>query len=287
MIRKIKSIILDKVFKSVYRPGHYYSTIPDVNDILNRKENIFGNKSTEAIDLNLDKQLELLASFKEFENSIPYQTKENSQDLRYNYDNIFFVNGDANILYFMMRKFKPQRIIEVGSGFSSAIMMDTNDLFFDGKIKLDFIEPYPEERLLNLMKPTDNINIHKQIVQDTDIDLFKQLQRNDILFIDSSHVSKVGSDVNHLFFNILPILNPGVIIHVHDICFPFEYPIDWIVEGRHWNESYMLRTFLMYNNYFEILCFNNYLLSDQEQWLKNNLPVLLGNNGGSFWMIKK
>ena len=98
------------------------------------------------------------------------------------------------------------------------------------KIHLTFVEPFPEERLDSLVLPTDNYVIIKDIVQNISSDLFSGLQENDILFIDSSHISKTYSDVNYLIFNILPNLKKGVVIHFHDIFFPFEYPSEWIID---------------------------------------------------------
>ena len=89
--------------------------------------------------------------------------------------------------------------------------------------------------------------------------LFRELHAGDVLFVDSTHVAKVGSDVNHIFFEILPILQPGVVVHFHDIMYPFEYEPKWIYTGVAWNEAYMLRAFLMFNPTFKILLFNSFL----------------------------
>jgi hypothetical protein len=132
----------------------------------------------------------------------------------------------------MMRTFKPKEIIEIGSGHSSAIMLDTNEICFDNKINLTFIEPYPEERLMKILKDSDKIShtIINKKVQSIDLDTFLSLSENDILFVDSTHVSKVGSDVNFILFEVLPALKPGVLIHFHDIFYPFEMPKHWVLE---------------------------------------------------------
>ncbi|MBF0510802.1 MAG: class I SAM-dependent methyltransferase, partial [Candidatus Omnitrophica bacterium] len=121
---------------------------------------------------------------------------------------------------------------------------------------------------------------------DVDVSFFDELGENDILFVDSSHVSKTGSDVNHILFNILPKLNKGVLIHFHDIFYPFEYPKPWVLEGRCWNEDYLLRAFLSYNNSFEIVVFNTFLEHFHEDWFKENMPLCLKNKGGSIWLRK-
>ena len=121
-------------------------------------------------------------------------------------------------------------------------------MFFDNEIQCTFIEPHPK-LLKSLLKQGDleRIEIVPRPLQDVDLELFESLRANDILFIDSTHVAKIGSDVNRIFFEILPALATGVYVHFHDIFYPFEYPREWIYEGRAWNEAYMLRAFLMYN----------------------------------------
>src|SRR5207237_8125791 len=138
---------------------------------------------------------------------------------------------------------------------------DVNELFFDNAIQCTFIDPYPQ-LLRTLMKESDfaRTRIIGQRVQDVDVGIFRELEASDILFIDSSHVAKTGSDVNYILFKILPLLNEGVLIHFHDIFYPFEYPVDWVYEGRSWNEAYLLRAFMQYNEAFEIQFFNSFLI---------------------------
>jgi len=128
--------------------------------------------------------------------------------------------------------------------------------------------------------------LHQSRVQLVPPNFFLRLQHGDILFIDSSHVSKVGSDLNYLLFHILPILKSGVIIHFHDILYPFEYPKEWIYEGRFWNEAYLLKAFLMYNCDFEILLFNDYMVKEEKEFLRGIDDRLL-SGGGSIWLRKK
>jgi len=108
----------------------------------------------------------------------------------------------------------------------------------------------------------------------------------DILFVDSTHVSKLGSDVNWIFFEILPRLRSGVLVHIHDVFYPFEYPEPWSLEGRSWNEVYILRAFLEYNNQFKILLFPSYAQIFYEQWFRENMPLVLENRGGCMWLRK-
>jgi len=209
---------------------------------------------------------------------------EKQPNLRYYFQNDFFGKGSGIILYSMMRTLKPKRIIEIGSGFSSALMMDVNDLFFDNKLKITFIEPYPK-RLYSLISEKDKANyqVIPEIVQNVDLEMFKKLEPNDILFIDSSHVVKAGSDVQHIFFKILPELKSGVYIHFHDIFYPHEYPKQWVFDvGRSWNENYFLTAFLMYNNQFKIVLLANYLWHHHKNYLKD----IEADGGSSAWLKK-
>jgi hypothetical protein len=126
----------------------------------------------------------------------------------------------------------------------------------------------------------------KKRLQDIDLDIFNKLSDGDILLIDSTHVSKIFSDVNLLLFEILPSLSKGVYIHFHDIFFPFEYPKSWMIEGRAWNEAYILRAFLQYNNCFSIEFFTSYLDFLYRDVLIEKLPLMKRSIGGSIWIKK-
>ncbi|HTC00941.1 MAG TPA: class I SAM-dependent methyltransferase, partial [Ferruginibacter sp.] len=286
-IRSIKDSILKKIHKSVYQPGHYYSPIPSVNELRKDWDHIFNQdiKDIKDIDLNEKGQCDLIEKFTQYHNELPYTTKQ-SQGLRYYSNNGFFIKGDACVLYSIIREFRPKKIIEVGSGFSSAVCLDVNELFFQNTIDLTFIEPYPD-RLLSLLTETDKQKIHllEKRIQEVPIDVFKELNENDILFIDSSHISKIGSDLNYLFFKVFPHLKKGVIIHIHDICFPFEYPSSWIENGIFWNEAYLLRAFLMNNKAYKILFWNDFIHKFHTPLLKEKLPEFT-DIGGSIWLQK-
>ncbi len=267
--------------------GHYYSPFPSKQEILKREKQIFdirGKDIDDGIDLNEKEQLELLEKLKNYYPAIPFKDHKEGK-LRYYFKNQFYGYSDAIFLYCVIRHFQPKKTIEVGSGFSSAVMLDTNELFMKNKIQCHFIDPHPE-RLLTLLNEEDKKN-HKIIsdcVQDVDLELFKQVKENDILFIDSSHVSKTGGDVNHILFNILPNLNSGVLIHFHDVFYPFEYPKQWVLAGRAWNESYILRAFLQFNSRFKVVLFNNFLQRFHKDWFDENMPLCLKKNDDAIWL---
>jgi predicted O-methyltransferase YrrM len=269
-------------------PGHFSSPLPDIQLVDRRKATLFDKSITciPGIETNVDDQLGLLDEFSRYYAEMPFKN-EKSSALRYYFRNTYFCHGDAIILYSMLRRFRPRRIIEVGCGFSSAVILDTNDLFFSRRIALTFVEPHPE-RLFSFLSDED-IKQHEVLVdavQDVQLERFSDLEVNDILFIDSSHVAKVGSDVVHLLTNVLPRLNKGVIVHFHDVFWPFEYPEEWIRGGRAWNESYVLKAFLQFNAKFKILFFNSYLATHHRAAVEQKLPLFVKNTGGSLWLEK-
>ena len=270
-----------------YPPGHYYSPLPSRQEFQSISKRVYNSLETpEGVDLNEREQLKLYARLVKWYDEFPF-TDEPQKSLRYYFNNSLFCHSDAYWLYSMIREFRPRQIIEVGSGFSSAVMLDTNELFLDNSIKFTFIEPYPD-RLLSILRSSDQntCNIHKDIVQNISTEIFAELQAGDFLFIDSSHVVKIGSDVLHLIKNVLPALKPGVIIHFHDIFYPFEYPKNWLERGVAWNECYFLNAFLQYNTAFAIKLFGNYLGKEHQKMLHKHTPVCMKNIGGSLWLEK-
>jgi predicted O-methyltransferase YrrM len=269
--------------------GHFYSPIPSLEEVRKREEKIFFNipKEILGIDLNVKRQLQLLHAFKKYYDEMPFGI-DKKKGLRFFFKNPSYSLSDAIFLYCMIRYTKPKRIIEIGSGFSSCIILDTNELFFDNSIKCTFIDPYPQ-LLLSLIKDTDltRAEIIEQNLQDVEGDIFSELSDSDILFIDSTHVSKIDSDVNHIFFKILPRLNYGAYIHFHDIFYPFEYPKEWVYEGLAWNEAYLLRAFLQYNSEFKIQFFNTYLDGFYSDTFSDRMPTPLKYVGASIWLRKE
>lgn len=273
-------------------PGHYHSAIPSQEEIDQHYAQFSDN--IKGIDFDFTNQTNILESFLPFYKECPWDFKNdgNNSNFRYKNKGSYYRYSDAIFLYTMIRAFNPSNIIEVGSGFSSAIMLDTKDLFFkDKKIQLTFIEPNPETRLDKLISQADRktCKIHVKKVQDVSLETYKALEKNDILFIDSSHVSKAGSDLNYILFEVLPILKKGVIIHFHDVFFPFEYPKDWLDKKRfYWNECYLLRAFLMNNIEFKILFFNSAAHKFQQDYLTQNMPDVLIDHEhcGAIWIQK-
>jgi predicted O-methyltransferase YrrM len=269
-------------------PGHYYSPIPSLEEIKLTEKQIFDNipRDLPGINLNESAQLGLFHQLLQYYHELPFSDHK-KEGLRYFFENPAYSYSDAIFLYCMIRYSQPKKIIEVGSGYSSCLTLDVNELYFHGKISCTFIEPYPD-LLLSLIKDSDKekIEIIPSKLQDVELEKFSELAAGDILFIDSTHVSKFNSDINYILFKLLPYINSGVYIHFHDIFYPFEYPKAWMYEGRAWNEDYILRAFLSYNKDFKIVLFNTYLEHFYKDMFVAEMPLCMKNIGGSLWIQK-
>ena len=275
----------DKQYPEFVPGGHFYSVIPSDEAVNAMRSFDWQPADIPAVNLREAAQWSLIHKLQVHNREHPYRT--GARQMRYSPENGSFSLSDALILSSMMRHFRPQRVIEVGSGWSSAVMLDTNAHFLGNEVALTFIEPYPE-LLRKVMQRGDEemVTLLEMPVQAVPDDLFLALCENDILFIDSSHVSKLGSDVNHLLFHVLPLLADGVIVHIHDIAYPFEYPLSWLEMGRFWNEAYLLRAFLQYNERFPILLFSTMMIHRHREWFAAEMPGWL-QTGACIWLQKK
>jgi len=265
-------------------PVHFYQPIPDTRTLpetlWNRPSKLVG------IDMNHSVQLDLLRKrFPKFrEEYEQFPTEPTGEPSRFYLNNGLFDGADALVAYCMVRHFQPDLIIEVGSGFSSLVSGEAAAK--NNRSALICIEPFPQEFLKQGFPGLHSL-IEKR-VEDVDLNFFSQLGSGDILFIDSSHTVKIGGDVNYLFLELLPHVKPGVIVHVHDIFFPFDYRRDWVMdEFRFWTEQYLLQAFLSFNSEFEVLMSNSYLGHYHKEDLKATFPSLASWGGGSFWMRRK
>lgn len=268
--------------------GHFYSLYPDMKDIDKKYNEVCSREEIKNIDFNVDLQYSFLERMKTLLPTIPDWEKHNHSingKYRYQIDSTSFCVPDATCLHLMLRILKPRRLIEVGSGWSSAVTLDTNEFYLDKQIDISFIEPRPDV-LYKVLKEEDNCEIKNIGLEKVALSYFEQLEKGDVLFIDSTHVSKIGSDINYLLFEILPQLKSGVYIHFHDIFYPFEHPCEWLKkEGYIWNELYMIRAFLMNNKQYKILFFFDYLVKKHANKV-NECLNMLNPSGGSLWLGK-
>ena len=270
-----------------FPPGHFYSPIVDVKDaqVVKEVHERLLAPPPAGVEIDIQRMRETMRLLASHHGKFPF-SRQPQEPYRFHWDNPYFGAHDASILFSMLLAFRPRRVIEVGCGHSSCLLLDTNEMFPGGAMKLTLIDPFLDHlRALFGPKGAPGTRMYPQKLQDVPLEIFGELEANDILFIDSSHVSKTGSDVNHYLFRILPSLKPGVLIHVHDIPWPFEYPETWVLEDkRSWNEAYALHAFLQYNAQFEILYWNDFIASQLLDELRFLMPVCAENGGGSLWL---
>ena len=254
------------------RPIHYYEPLPDFRAIT--PEQTTRRRTFPGIDFHRQDQLTLLGALTTY--------REEIRALDFDFGNNYFSGFDAAVYYSLIRHLKPQRIIEIGGGYSTRIA--TKALSRNEKGSLTCIEPHPEQRLL---EADLKIELIPKRVEEIDVSFFSDLEANDILFIDSSHTVKFGSDVCYEFLEVLPSLNRGVWIHVHDIFFPHDYPADWLLNRRlALNEQYLLEAFLAFNQTFAAQLANYWLclehLGDAVRLWSNATEA--NHRPSSFWM---
>jgi hypothetical protein len=268
-------------------PGHFYSPIVHPRERQRVIASVdFSPAGIPGVDLRANAQLNLAVAFSTLRQELPFQA-EPGGDYRYYFENGAYSYSDGISYACMLLAKRPRRVIEVGSGFTSALVLDMNDRFFSGSLDLTFIEPYPKV-LRRLTRPGDlDGRLVTAPLQSLDLHLFDQLESGDVLFIDSTHVGKAGSDVNYIFSQVLPRLSNGVLVHFHDVFFPFEYPAEWLRLGRSWDEAYLLRSFLQFNSQFTITYWNSYLQTVNRSWFVEHLPDCLLNPGGSIWIQRE
>jgi len=277
----------DSPFIAFAPPGHFYSPLPEY-DSIERSYNAKMSPEILGIDLNETEQIMNLKLFSKFYSKLPWGDGYRKSNTRYYFSgDDWYSYGDAIILFSVINTYEPKRFIEIGSGYSSLVALDTCELFLENKTEISFIEPYPD-RLLGLLSPIDDPSklLLRECVQDVGLELFEELDKKDILFVDSSHVVKFSSDVLFIISEVLPRLQPGVIIHFHDVFWPFEYPLEWLHSGRAWNEAYFLRAFLMNNNKYKIIYFNDFMVRRHHTLLKRCMPLAIKNPGCGIWIQK-
>lgn len=265
--------------------GHFYSPVPSPDDV--ERALAWHERADPAripgIDLDLDAMWALAAELAEAVG--PFRLHRTAgQGRLYGWENGQFNACDAGVLTAVLARARPRRVVEVGSGFSTACMIDACRAF-DLPTRIVTIDPFPE-RFLQHCGPAAGAGVELLAVpvQEVGLEPFLQLGHGDVLFIDSSHVAKAGSDVLYELFEVLPRLAPGVLVHVHDVFPGFEYPRDWLAEGRYWTEAYLLRAFLIGNRDCRVELWATLLAGADPERFAGLLPICNGAAGGSLWL---
>lgn len=264
-----------KLGLNVIRSNDYYSPLPNALDLKKNQARWDRSSQLSGIQYDLDAFKTTLKNLLEeyLDEFNQYPSYENIAHQRFGPG---YTAVDAITLYMMIRSLKPKKYIEIGSGISTfyCSMAAYKNSLEGHPLQIYCIEPFP----YNELEKINGINIRVSEVQNIELSYFAQLQENDILFIDSSHALKIDSDVQYLYLEVLPNLNPGVVIHIHDVPLPYNipYPSDyWIFHKawpKFWNEAMLVQAFLCYNSKFKILLSTPLLRYHDEAFLQENIP---------------
>ena len=271
-------------------PVYYDSPIPDTRQLRKRFNKWYKEKSLTGIDFCVDEELKLLKCLKAYINE--FEALSSYENVAKKGFGVGYGAGDSRILYSMIRHLNPHVIVEVGSGvstFFSANALSQNECL-GAEPKIICIEPYPWKELGSICNNCE-IEIVPKLVQDLDIEFFSVLEKGDILFIDSSHTLSIGGAVSFLYHEVLPRLKKGVVIHIHDIPFPYPTwnPEYWIFKRHHfWTESDIVQAFLAYNCAFKVLLCSSYLYHRVPEvlWSALRIPDAKRDFPSSLWLEK-
>jgi predicted O-methyltransferase YrrM len=268
-----------------FQRNDYYSPLNDL-EFLDKNKDLW-NRSADPLDIDWNPagQLEVAKEVSGYVGElrdIPDKSPEG--ETAFCWQNNFWNNADALVQYGLVRSRKPKRYVEIGCGWSSLLLQRA--LVKNGETcNVTQIEPYPNAKIFSVL-PRE-WQRHHCILQRAPMEPFENLSEGDILFYDGSHCSKTASDVNYFFFEILPRIKPGVLIHLHDIFLPYDYPEEWMFErGQTWNEQYLLQAFLMNNQAYKILIANSWMYAREKSALNTLYQGVQPSYGCSFWLVK-
>jgi hypothetical protein len=276
--------------RQAFPPGHFYSPAVDVDEVAADQARIWpAEPAPPGLDLDPDAQAAFLdGPLRRWlpDWDYPEQPPPGAPPWAFFEANTQFERLDARALYAMLRELRPGRMIEVGSGFSSLLTADVNRRHLGGRLDFRCVEPFPRPFLQAGVPGIAEVVVAR--AQQLPGPWFaERLGPGDVLFIDSSHVVKTGSDAVHLYLQVLPLLAAGVVVHVHDVFLPHDYPRDWVLgEARSWSEQYLVQAMLVFGDSFEVLFGSNAAASLHPELLAD---VLGGHvwGGGSLWLRKR
>lgn len=274
-----------QTFGAHFMPVSPYSPVPDTAKLTER---IWDADYSDLPNLGINEQkiVAFLDSLTPYARELSDVPRDYAAGVYY-WNCGMFNGGDASLLYGIFRKHKPRRVIEIGCGYST--LMGLRAMRKNGCGGYVCIDPSPNKDI-EALAATGDIELIRLPVQEVSIDLFRTLSANDILFIDSTHAVRIGSDAVYALLKVIPTVSPGVLIHLHDIFFPHEMPRDWVMDKHiFWTEQYLLTAFLAFNSHFEMLipnyacdraCARGALIQAAVKAFPYS-PIL---GGGSFWL---
>jgi len=271
----------------------YYSPLPVRQELLATRERWDRPSHLVGVAVDLDEMerllLEIVGRFgPEWEALPPY---DEAKTLGYGPG---FTRADAEVLYLMLRHLRPRRFLEVGSGLSTwyAAQAAAANVADGAPCEIQCIDPWVRERVAAL----PGVEVERRQVQDTDLARFEALETGDVLFIDSTHVVRIDGDVPFLYLEAIPRVAPGVVVHAHDIPFPYHVPHpaeEYIASAKwpkYWTEAMLLQAFLAFNCEFKIDLSVPLLRHHRETVLLDGLsgyrpitPADYDTHAGSIW----
>lgn len=268
-------------------PNHFYSPIPDTREL---PAHLFTRRSElVGVDMRDDEQVALLRELHaDYGSELAELPLTPAGPLDYFVNNLAFESVDGELLYGLVRRTRPKRIVEVGSGWSTLCSLGAlrRNEKNGSPGRIEAIEPFPYD-FVREAGEHPLVDLRITALQDVPLETFTTLEPGDILFIDSSHVLRTGSDVQYEFLEVLPRVPPGVLVHVHDIFLPYEYPREWLVdEHRFWNEQYLLQAFLVGNSDVAVVWGGSWMHDRHPDLLEAMIPSYdrQTRHPGSFWL---
>ena len=240
-------------------PVHYYSPVPDLRDLLTRPSIWDQPSELPGVDMNVDGQLSLMEDvLSAYQHECDYRRQQGDDPLEFYTENDYFGYVSAAAMHGLVRHYRPRRIIEVGAGFSTRVIARAVSMNAKAGAPAELVVIDPH---VGRILPEELPAIHESIpsrVEDVPLERFTSLREGDLLSIDSSHAVRIGGDVVFLYLEVLPRLAPGVLVHIHDIFLPFDYPLQWLQRRYFWNEQYLLHAFLIHNRAYTVLWAQKY-----------------------------
>jgi predicted O-methyltransferase YrrM len=269
-------------------PRTWTSPIPNLHaldpDIWERRSDLVGLAPMDARSQVDYLGSELSGYIAEFS---PPARKEDAEPGRFYMENPSIGPVDADVLYAMVRRHKPRRLIEVGSGFSTLVIVEALARNRNEGAETEFvsIDPAPPAMLDGAMGAAE---LRKVSATDVPLHTFERLGAGDMLVLDTTHSVRIGGEVNYLVLEVLPRLATGVLVHFHDIFFPWEYPRAWIERGLYWSEQYLLQAFLAFNPTFKVLFAAHFLRQLEPERLGELVPAFRRTKSlpASLWMVR-
>jgi hypothetical protein len=274
---------------------HFHSPVPDIHDLEKRK--IWDVRSDLiGINFRVNEQIQLLKELGDlYAEECKWPLLQPDTPSAFYLKNSSFSYGCAASTHCVIRNYKPQTFIEIGSGMSSMVIskaLQINKSDDDTPCNYIIVDPYPSDDIKSGILHFEEL-VEKR-VELLNPKVFSRLHKNDILFIDSGHCVRIGGDVNFLYLEVLPRLKPGVIVHIHDIGLPYEYSKTYTVSEsfrQFWTEQYLLQSFLSFNKQFDIMMAMNFLMVDHLDLFKKIFPYydpqIHPFYSGSFWIRRK